>query len=150
MADLTHVPHTPKIDLRGLVDEPYADAVDLANNVVAKVFDAPEDWMIGPHAHMPIEWRGCGGGDGHNGPAVDEPTTIYMALPLAGYDDAVVYRTSVIELVQEMIDGGFVKEAVCDGGDGAFVKELSAALRKIADTLDIELDLAVEAEFVSG
>ncbi len=134
MADLTHVPHTPKIDLRGLVDEPYAEKVSLASDVLAKAFDETSPGSpTPPHVHLPIMWGAFGRCDGHGGPAVDDPTTIYMVLPLAGYDDGVVYRTSITELVQRLLGDINADDEIETKG----IKALAADLRTLADKIDL-------------
>ena len=133
MADLTHVPHTPKIDLRGLVDEPDAEEVSLASDVLAKAFDSTEGWTIPPHAHLPTKGTGFDSGDGHNGPAVDDPTTIYIVLPLSGSDDGVVYRTSINDLVQDLLGDIYADDEIETFG----IKALAADLRTLADKIDL-------------
>ena len=132
MVDLTHVPHSPEINLAGLVDDDYADCVKLASEVVAGAFASKESWMISqPSISLPVMWNfGGDPEDGIGGPPVDDPLVIYVGLPLSGYDDQVTYRSSLQEIVEEIISED----------DHSILPPIAKALRDLADKIDASYD----------
>jgi len=128
-----HVPHTPEIDLTGIVDEEYSDDVAFANVNLKAIFDDYYKLATYPHADFPVFWQeGDEPCDGHGGPPVDDPTTIYVGLPLAGFGDTVVYSVSIAAMVDQRIDeagGEFWEER-------REAKLLADGLRALADKID--------------
>lgn len=94
-----------------------------------------------PYAFMPVEWRGIGplGDDGLGGPEVSDPLTIYVGIPVGSVVECPVhYRTSIPELIDELIDGhrNGAGGRIVDPAGKRIVADVAGALRREAARLE--------------
>jgi hypothetical protein len=98
------------------------------------------------YAYFPIVWKYVGGSpeDGHGGPPVDDPGTIYIVRDQGIDDDwanddlpEVAAKTSLTELVTEEIESSIcMRCGVIHQKDAMPGRELIAALRAAAQLLE--------------
>lgn len=119
--------HLPSLDnLTSLIDTGIRD-------VVKEIFEgAINDDEV--YIHFPIVWSelDCDE-DGHGGPAVTDPLSIYINF----YEDGPVFETSLYECLKSDIEN-----CIEDGSFSNGLKLISTELRKLAD----KIDAAVQTE----
>jgi hypothetical protein len=130
---LKHVKHTPKIDMttwwfgeddvKKLTDE----ILSMTTRLVQSIFDQSG----GPQLFFPIKWED-NDEDGCGGPAVSDPATMYVGIPLGPSDDDCIYSLSLEEAVDDLIDlHGRGSEEGCP-----LFRRLAERFRELAAKLD--------------
>ena len=127
--DCEHVRHSDKIDLTTWGFDTEHKLIDAVVGAIVTPIIQGEFNKSPPQITMPIYWSSSND-DGHNGPPVENPLTLDIQLPLGPSDDAVVYRTTL----QEVIDDEFFDEDD-DEVDRGKVARVADALERLAAKL---------------
>jgi hypothetical protein len=100
-----------------------------------------------PRLYLPFEWV-FAASDGHRGPAVTDPLTIYCKLPFGAWADGEgpLWSCSLEDLIDRVIEGGMNPDSdppVIDDPDAiAIVERMAARLRELAQKLDASIKTA--------
>jgi hypothetical protein len=100
-----------------------------------------------PRLSLPIIWdyeltlddgEVCKGEDGWGGPPVDDPLTLYLHLPLSEDEQGVVFKCSLEEVIDDLIDSSISPDTrtIVEASAQVTCRRLAARLRELAGHLE--------------
>ena len=152
LGDMTILPHSNQLCVD--IFDGTSDAIEQLNSAVTD--ELRERFRENPpRLSLPIIWDfeikyddgSIGkGADGHGGPPVDDPLTLYLRLPLADEEDGVVFKCSLEEVIDDLIDSCIspTTHTVVEASGQVTCRRVAARLRELAEHL--ERTLASQAE----
>ena len=135
MVDMQRSSHSAKIDTQRWC---WNDSNLLRENVLVEMMNrALEDTLseYPPDVHLPIKYSPDS--DGHQGPAVKDPATIFLCLP---FDEAnegeCVWTISLVDLVKDMLNWDEPDDEPWELEPGSPGHQLACRFREIADMIE--------------
>jgi hypothetical protein len=142
------LPHSDKINIP--IDELYVSFTWIPEEMerLQKVLESKikrelDDWLTtrfkeeAPYLTFPFCWAPEEDGDG--GPAVSDPTTIYIHLPALSEPNGVTYSVPLSEVIKDFLDSYRHDDGTIDPEQSSPCSALAKRLHELADDIESQL-----------